>query len=323
MSTPRYALTLDELSRLLGEAPETTRESLAALGVEHVGKTGLVPPPKVRELLEQRGHDYAARVIANVNLRGGIGKTTCTITTASRAAQLGCKTCILDLDAQGSASSAFDRIPDVDEPIFYDVWQKPDEMVMGSLKKIDEFLYILPSALENGLLDVSLINPAAQKKAVRGVCRELLEEGFDLVAIDCPPSLGAAVISTICAADVIVIPVWSDPFSFKGIELTMQEITSICETFHLDAPAVKLLYARHDKRVKLAAQALERLGTEYSDHFAPFVIPTSTEFSKALARKETIFASRRSSPAKTAYDALTRHLMEFDILGQGDADADA
>ncbi len=318
MTTSKYSLNLEELSQLTGEARDTLKPSLRALGLDHLGPRSPVPSAVVRELLAQRGVDYAFRVIAAANLRGGIGKTTCTITLASRAKQYGFKTCILDLDAQGSASLAFDMMPGDDEPIFYDVWQKPDETVMPSLKKIEDDLYILPSSLENGLLDVSLINPAAQKNAVRGVCTELKKNGFDLVVIDCPPSLGAAVISTICATHTLVIPQWSDTFSFKGTDLTLEEIDSICETFNLEPPAIKLLYARNDKREKLSARAIDRLTTDYKDYFVPSVINTSTEFSKALARKETIFASARSSPAKTAYDEFIRAILELDLRQKGD-----
>ncbi|MCP4004536.1 MAG: ParA family protein, partial [bacterium] len=127
--------------------------------------------------------------------------------------------------------------------------------------------------------------------------------------IDCPPSLGAAVISTICATDVLVIPLWSDAFSFKGVDLTLEEIESICDTFNLEPPTARLLFSRHDKREKLSARAIERLTTEYQELFVPSVIGTSTELSRALARKETIFASPRSSPVKTAYDRFARIIL--------------
>lgn len=323
MSTPKYALTVDELGQLTGEPRKKLREELRAVGHEPAGTTSPLLPAAVRTLLAERGVDYSFRVIGTVNLRGGIGKTTCTITLASRAAQYGFKTCILDLDAQGSASLAFDKVPEEDDPIFYDVWQKPAEMVMGSLKRIDNFLYILPSSLENGLLDVSLINPAAQKKAVAGVCRELQSHGFDLVAIDCPPSLAAAVISTICAADLLVIPLWNDTFSFRGLDLTLEEVKSICDTFNLNPPEIKLIYSRHDKREKLAARAMVRLQTEYADLFVPTIIPTSTELSRALARKETIFATRRSSPVRMAYDAFIRNILKLEIAAGGGQDDNA
>ncbi len=312
MSTPKYTLTLDELGRLTGETRDALKQGMRAQGLKRPGPKSLVPPAAVRAHLAERGVDYSFRVVAAANLRGGIGKTTCCGTLASRAKQYGFKTCLLDLDAQGSASLAFDNLPEEDEPVFYDVWQKPEDMVMGSLRKVEDDLYLLPSSLENGLLDVSLINPAAQKNAVRGVCQELEKNGFDLVVIDCPPSLGAAVISTICATDILVIPLWSDTFSFKGMDLTLEEIESICETFNLKPPTVRLLFSRNDKREKLSARAIEKLTTEHQELFVPPPIGTSTEISRALARRETIFASPRSSPVKAAYDRFTRTILGLD-----------
>ncbi|MGK5090750.1 ParA family protein [Deltaproteobacteria bacterium TL4] len=309
-NTPQYLLTLEEMAQLLNcSSTKLSKKLKIKLSSESSSNKITLTPQVVKQHLQQCGYPYAFRIIANINLRGGIGKTTCTITTASRAAQYGFKTCILDLDAQGSTSHAFDQTPDEEEPIFYDIWQKPAEQVMGAVKQVDEFLYILPSSLQNALLDMSLSSPAAQKNAVRQVCEELRKNHFDLILIDCPPSLGAAVISSICAATMIVIPVWGDPFSFKGADLTLQELNSICETFGLPIPKIKLLFSRYDKREKIAAETLERLQTIYKDYFIPTIIRTSTEFSKALQRQETIFASNLKNVAKDDYDAFVRELL--------------
>lgn len=311
---PKYILTIDELAHLLGKEKEEISEEFKSSDLFALPgrKTG-IHPLIVKEYLRDKGVDYSFKIIAHINLRGGIGKTTSTITGATRAAQYGYKVCILDLDMQGSASLAFDQVPEEDDPIFYDVWQNPSEMVMGSLKKIDENLYILPSSLDNGLLDSSLSKPVSQKNAARDVCDELKNNGFDLVLIDCPPSLNAVVISTICAADVIVIPVGSDAFSFKGLELTLGEITSICETFNIEKPEIKILFSRLDRREKLSIEALEKLQSDYKELLIPAYIRTNTEFSKALERRETIFASTRKNHAKDDYDLYVRQLLGLNL----------
>jgi chromosome partitioning protein len=311
----KYVMTTAELAEFTGE-PETEvikrfdPRKLLNLSRKKVG----IPSEVLKEHLVERGFHYSFKVVAHINMRGGIGKTTSTIMVASRAVQYGFKTCILDLDPQGSSSMAFGKIPEEGDPIFYDIWQNPSATLMSSLKVIEDNLYILPSSLENGLLDLSLINPSTQKKAVRGVCEELKMNGFDLVMIDCPPSLGTAVISTICAADIIVIPVGSDPFSFKGLELTLNEITSIGETFHLKRPAIKILYTKFDRRERISIDALDRLSNVYRNYFIPTVIRTSTEFSKAIVRKETVFASLKKNSAREDYDMYVRHLLELNNI---------
>nr|WP_243436129.1 ParA family protein [Acanthopleuribacter pedis] len=258
------------------------------------------------------GVDFPFRVFAHINLKGGVGKTTSVVTCAVRAAQYGFRCVVLDLDSQASASLAFDALPEDDTPIFYDVWQKPAEMLGPALKRIDSHLYLLPSSLENGLLDSSLANPRHQKKAVAEVCAELKRLGFDVVFIDCPPSLGTAVISSICAADDVVIPIGSDPFSHKGLALTLEEIEAICDTYSLPIPTRRVLFARYDKREKLAAETLARMEGAYAEFAIPVPVRVSTEFSKVLARGETLFHSQRKNPARQDYDRIVRYLFQLD-----------
>lgn len=308
---PRYIITTAEfslctrqtvkgLSRFFGD-----KELIPLPG----GKVG-IPSQLARMYLSlKEGVDYSFRVLAHINLKGGVGKTTSTISFASRAVQYGFKTCILDMDSQGSASLAFDLVPEDDDPIFCDVWQNPEEMLMGSLKMIQDDLYILPSSLDNGLLDISLINPMSQKNAVRGVCEVLRANGFNLVLIDCPPSLGTAVISAICAAGIIVIPVCSDKFSFKGLKLTLNEIFSIHEAFQLEKPEIRILFTKFDRREKIADHALKQLSSEYKDYLIPVPIRTSTEFSKSLENKGTVFSVPKKTKAKNDYDKYVREIL--------------
>lgn len=314
-----YMITTAELSELTGRSRDKIHGAIKKLegnsGRKVVGLAANrfgVPPGLARLFLEAAGVDYSFRVLSNINLKGGVGKTTSAISLATRAAQYGFRTCILDMDSQGSATLAFGIEPEDEDPIFCDVWQHPGKMVMGSLKPIADNLSILPSALENGLLDSVLVNPASQKSAVIGVCEELKKNGFDLVVIDCPPSLGTAVISSICASDIIVVPICSDAFSLKGLTLTMNEIASICDAFNFGEPEVKILYTKIDRRMNASFHTARFLMEHYREMLVPLPIRTSSMFSKVLDRKETVFASSRGCDAKFDYDRCFRYLMGFD-----------
>ncbi len=308
----KYILTTLDLSNL---KPGTSEELKNRLDQEQLitlpgNKTG-VPSSQVREYLSDNGIDYSFRVVVFANMKGGVGKTTSAISVATRAVQYGFKTCILDMDSQGSASFSFDMMPDDDDPIFCDIWQNPDNQVMDAIKKIDENLYLVPSSLDNGLLDLNLINPASQKNAVANVCQTLKNNDFDLVIVDCPPSLGTAVISSVCAADIIAIPVCSDAFSIKGLQLVLSETRSICSTFNLKIPKIEILYTKFDKRTGLSEEVFSELKSQYEEFLFPRPIRTSTEFAKALGKKETIFASPRKSNGKEDYDQFVKHLLRL------------
>jgi chromosome partitioning protein len=174
-------------------------------------------------------------------------------------------------------------------------------------------LFLLPSSLENGLLDVSLANPKQQKNAIREVCQVLHEQGFELIILDCPPSLGAAVISAACAAQTLLIPVGFDAFSQKGLRLTLQEVRAICDTFSLAEPKCRVLFTQYDRRVKQANTVLAQLQKDYAELLIPTPIHTTTQFAKASGSGKTIFANGSRSSAKTNYDACWRYLWPLDL----------
>lgn len=259
--------------------------------------------------MQALGFSYQQKRLAFINLKGGVGKTTTAVTLATRAVQFGFKVCLLDLDSQASASLALGVVADDETPVFHDVWQQPEKMALDSLHRLQEQLYILPSSLQNGLLESSLHNPASLKKAVQGVCEVLEAEGFDLILMDCPPSLGPAVISSICAAGVIVIPLGYDAFSLRGMELTLSEARAIRETFGLGLPPINLLLTGVDRRIKLWEAVRNQLSEQYGEMLLPLVIRTSSAYSRALAQNKTIFASQAKSPAREDHDSLARMLL--------------
>ncbi len=312
MPVNEFGITVGDVARLAGCA---TEEAARRLGRPGARESEVVTPGAIRTALEDRGLDYAFRVVAHINMRGGIGKTTASIALAERAAQYGFRVCLVDLDSQGSATSAFGVAVAEDDPVFYDVWQSPEELAVAALRPVREGLSILPSSLQNGLLDSGLASPVSQKNAVRATARVLKDAGFDLVVIDCPPSLGAAVISAICAADTVVIPSGADAFSFKGIDMTIREVHAICDTFGLPAPAVRILYSRYDRREGLSIEALTRLQRDYPEHILPSVIRTSSDFNKALEKRASVFSTKTGRRAREDYDAYSRQILGFDVTG--------
>ncbi|NKB23221.1 MAG: AAA family ATPase [Kiritimatiellae bacterium] len=313
--TQKYGMPFKEVGRLLQKEPAEWISLLPSNDNQPpLGSGAKLSPQIMRALLVSLGVPFSAQILAFMNLKGGVGKTTSSITIATRAVQYGFKTCILDLDAQASATLAFGVELKESDSIFYDIWQSPHDEVAGAIVEIEEYLHILPSALENSLLDVSLINPVAQKKAVQGVCDVLRTLGFDVIIIDCPPSLGAAVISTACAADTITIPAGVDAYSFKGIELILDEIKSIRQTFGLGEVDIRILPTKLDRRQNLTQTALNKLTENYKDLLLPISIGASSSFSKALERCETIFASSQKNQAKTDYDLTTQILLGLNKL---------
>ncbi len=273
------------------------------------GRTGIYPE-SARRILQESGRRFPFRVIACANLKGGIGKTTSALALATRAASLGYRTVVIDLDPQASASLALGVEPAEDDAIFYDLWSKPADYLPAALYEIQPGLSLLPSSLENSLLDSSLLNPTLQKNAVREVTLVMRQAGFDLVILDCPPSLGAATISALSAAHRLIIPVGPDAFSFKGLSLTFSELDAITDTFNLKTPQRSVLLIRYDQRETVSRIALERLQREYGKFLAPRPIRSSSLFGKVLENRTTLFSGFRHHPAREDYEVFIRTILE-------------
>lgn len=310
---PRYILTPTELASVVNKSLPAITKSFKDQSFRMGAKRAGLPPNLVRDYLEKEGADYSFKVISHLNLRGGCSKTTATISLATRAKQYGHKVCILDLDSQASASLAFKIIADDNQAVFVDIFDEP-EKIGEALIEIEPNLSILPSSLNNGLLDASMSGkPQTQKTAVANVCEELKKLGFTLVVIDCSPSLSASVISTICASNLIVIPVASDIFSRRGLELTVKEIRSICGAFGLPVPEIKILFSKYDGREKLSIDALSDLAKdpEFSELLLPCFIRQSSELPRSARAGETVFASFKRNSAREDYDMYARELLNL------------
>lgn len=306
-----YLLQPEDLAREMGLSLEKVRRQLQPDDyVSRFNSRAGLDPAAVRRLLTSAGRRYPFRIFAHANLKGGIGKTTSALALATRAASLGYRTVVLDLDPQASASLALGVETAEEDAIFYDLWSKPSEHLPAALYEIQPGLLLLPSSLENSLLDSALMHPTLQKNAVRDVCAVLRQQDIDLVVLDCPPSLGAATISALSAAHRLIIPVGTDAFSFKGLALTLSELAAIADTFNLTPPEKTVLLTRYDQRETIARQAWERLQRDYAAIIAPRPIRTSSLFGKALEERTTLFAGYRQHPAREDYEVVIRTLLE-------------
>lgn len=308
----KYILTPAELAKLMKVSHAAISKHFAQKSIR-MGKRSGLPPDLVKDYLTNRGSDYSFRIISHINLRGGCGKTTAAVNLATRAKQYGHNVCLIDLDSQASATLTFGIQTRDDQPVFLDIYEDP-RRIAKALVQVEDNLTVLPSSLNNGLLDAHFSGkPSLIKNAVANVCHELKSLGYSLVVIDCSPSLSAGVISTICASHNIVIPVGSDVFSLRGLELTLSEIKSICSTFNINEPDVRILFSKFDAREKISIEALTEIAQNPSlkKLLLPCFVRTCSEIPKAAKMSQTIFASFKDSTARDDYDMYTREVLSI------------
>lgn len=307
-----YALSKRELKRMIENGSRKFSSAAEIADLLQIQGTQILPE-QVKAAFKSAGVSFSSQSIAHLNMRGGIGKTTASLSLASRAVQYGFKTCLLDLDPQASATYAL--FPDMTEEhlVVADIWENPDELLYESLVEVSKDLYLLPSSLDNTVLDDEWDDPAIQRTAVKQILDKLKFDGFDLIVIDAPPSLNCIVISVIAAVDTIIVPVWSDPFSVRGLEILIKESAQISAAFEREDPEIQILFAQYDSRLKLSESVYQSLKKKYPKRLLKSRIRTSTEFSKSIHIQETIFRRNLKHVASIDYDAYVREVLSLSI----------
>ena len=168
-----------------------------------------------------------ARVIAMCNQKGGVGKTTSSINIAGALSQYGRRVLIVDFDPQGAATVGLGINANAVEDTVYTALFNPRMDVHAVIQHTDfENLDIMPSNIDLSAAEVQLVTEVGREQVLAGVLRQVKDE-YDVIIIDCQPSLGLLTVNALTAADGVIIPVAAEFFALRGVALLMQSIEKV------------------------------------------------------------------------------------------------
>ena len=168
-----------------------------------------------------------ARVIAMCNQKGGVGKTTSSINIAGALSQYGRRVLIVDFDPQGAATVGLGINANAVEDTVYTALFNPRMDVHTVIQHTDfENLDIMPSNIDLSAAEVQLVTEVGREQVLAGVLRQVKDE-YDVIIIDCQPSLGLLTVNALTAADGVIIPVAAEFFALRGVALLMQPIEKV------------------------------------------------------------------------------------------------
>lgn len=254
--------------------------------------------------------NFSSQTICFQIVKGGTGKTSMCLAVGVRASLYGAKTLLIDLDQQGNLTKAC-RINSHETPIMIELINQ-DISIEEGIVTVYDGLDILPSRIENALLDSNLM---LRRLPLDRVYKEMiapLKNKYDLIIIDCPPALGSSVTAAALASDRIISPVTPSEFSLEGLEITKQEIKNIEKNFHTKVLLSPLLN-EFDVRTSLSHETMKFLMTHYENTLIRSVIRKSQEFENVLTKGESIYDSLNTSPAREDIDLLTRELLNISV----------
>jgi chromosome partitioning protein len=256
------------------------------------------------------GFKFPPQVFSIQIVKGGTGKTSLCLGLGVRASLYGARTLLIDLDQQGNLTKAC-RIKTHDKPIMIELINQEMSIEEGIVPVYDG-LDLLPSRIENALLDSNLMLKRLPLDRIYRDMIEPLKSKYDLILIDCPPALGSSVTAASLASDKVISPVTPSEFSLEGLEITGREIANIEKTFKIEVPVCPILN-EFDPRTSLSHDTMRFLLSHptYSKNLIRTVIRRSQEFENVLTKGMSIFDTLVQTTAKEDVDLLTRELLKI------------
>ena len=271
-----------------------------------IGPTGRplpdFPVPRARS---QHG---PARVIAMCNQKGGVGKTTTTINLGAALAEYGRKVLLVDFDPQGSLSVGLGLNPhEMDASIYNLLMQRDftlDEVIVESgIPGMD----LLPSNIDLSAAEVQLVHEVAREQTLSRVLAPVIEH-YDVILIDCQPSLGLLTVNALTAADGVIVPLECEYFALRGVALLKNTIDKVQERLNPRLEIDGVLGTMFDGRTLHGREVMERLVQAWDAKVFHTVIRRTVKFSDSTVAGEPITSYASGSTGADAYRQLAREV---------------
>lgn len=261
---------------------------------------------------------FKPQVIAFQIVKGGTGKTSLCLGLGVRASLYGARTLLIDLDQQGNLTKAC-RVKANNTPIMIEIINQDLPIETGILPVYDG-LDLLPSRIENALLDSNIMLKRFPLDRIYRDMIEPLKSKYDLILIDCPPALGSSVTAASLASDKVIAPVTPSEFSLEGLVITSKEISNIEKQYKSKIPVCAILN-EFDPRTSLSHDTMRYLVSHprYSGNLIRTAIRKSQEFENVLTKGISIFDSITQTSAKEDIDLLTRELLKIGDFAKSDS----
>lgn len=249
----------------------------------------------------------SAQVIAVLNQKGGVGKTTSAINLAAFLVKAGKKVLVIDLDPQGNATSGLGLDKQDMEVTTYDVLLDATKMPAAIKESHVHGLNIVPANANLAASEIELAQQADREGKLKAALAGLT---YDYILIDCPPALGLLTLNALTAADYLLIPVQAEYYALEGLGQLLAVFQRVRETTNPRLEILGVVITMFDSRNSLAAQVKDELSKHFGDKVFDTVVPRNVRLAEAPSYGLTIVEHDKWSKGARAYKQLAKELVK-------------
>lgn len=249
------------------------------------------------------------RVIAIINQKGGVGKSTTAVNLAAALGENNKKVLLVDFDPQGNSTSGFGIEKEELSQCIYDALLNDvpvEELIHDTDSKK---VFVVPATIQLAGAEIELVSAMARETRLKELLAPVRDE-FDFIFIDCPPSLGLLTINALTAADSVLIPIQCEYYALEGVTKLLESMRMVKSRINKDLDTFGVLMTMYDSRTSLSNQVVDEVRNYFGDKTFKTLIPRTVKLSEAPSFGMPVIEYAPNNKGAKAYRELAKEVMK-------------
>ena len=253
-----------------------------------------------------------SEIMAIANQKGGVGKTTTTINLSAALAEQGKKVLIIDMDPQGNTSSGLGIDKDELETTVYQLMIGDNSFDECVQKDVFENLDVLAANVNLAGIEIETMDMEDRNYILRDIISEV-EDKYDFIIIDCPPSLNTLTINSMTTADSVLVPIQCEYYALEGLSQLIHTIDLVKDRLNNDLEIEGVVFTMYDARTNLSLQVVENVKENLQQNIYKTIIPRNVRLAEAPSYGQPITLYDPRSTGAEAYRLLAEEVINREV----------